>query len=434
MNPDLESVLLNFVACHVGTSQRGSEWYNAMKTTIGGSEIAGILGLDPYKSFIGTVKQKMELINGTYCWKGGVNCWWGTLLEDVICRYVEIDMGARVHGDNICIQLYKGHRNSPDGYIVAKYYRRGGKVHIYTTDQTDVREDELFEQISLLEFKCPISRFPTGVVPKQYKPQLLSGLAVSPVASLGIFVDSVFRKCSVDQMLMRDGPYDMDFHKKDAIGQFNHPVAWGMIGIYAPVMGAPNRVCFGWKGDTWAKGDPVRDDATADAASVAHAMVYAHIGCNPHDDVIDAGLISPNAFSNIMSMIDTKQFPVHRLDPCFHDGRGSQLHTAYDVHVALDDLRARAPEYHRLLAVFPFKMFEVIYDPVHHEGNFVNDVLPIIDEVHAIVAKALTLDDPTAYLASKDKVKRRGPRATAPCATFAPMTDAEIQSQLFDFI
>jgi hypothetical protein len=434
MNPDLEQVLSNFVACHVGTSQHGSEWYEAMKTTVGGSEIAAILGVDPYKSFISVVKQKIELLNGTYKWQSNVNCWWGTLLEDVICRYVEIDMGSAVHGDNICIQIYDGHRNSPDGYIVAKYYRRNNKINIYTTDLTDVCPDEIFEHISLLEFKCPITRIPTGSVPRQYKPQLLSGLAVSPVADLGIFVDSVFRKCNLVQLSAQDGAYDTEFHKKDVAGQYGLPVAWSMIGVYAPIMGAPNRVCFGWKSDMWTDGDPIRDSATADAASVAHSMSYEHTGGRPDDDVIDMGDISPTAFSNIMSMIDTKQFPVHRIDPCFHDGRGYPLRTAGEIYLAIDRLRERAPKYHRLLAIFPLKIFEVSYDPVYREGNFVNDVLPVITEVHQVAAAALVHDDPATYLASKDKVKRRKPRATAPSATFTPMTNAEIQSQLFDFI
>jgi hypothetical protein len=65
----------------------------------------------------------------------------------------------------------------------------------------------------LLEFKCPLSRRPDGGVPKQYLPQLWSGLAVSPVAHAGLFVDVVFRKCALADL--GPGPeYDREYHRR----------------------------------------------------------------------------------------------------------------------------------------------------------------------------------------------------------------------------
>ncbi len=134
----LDQHLSEFVAAYDGMQQRDASWYAAMGTTVGGSELAALLGCNPYNSINGVINSKRKILSGDNKFNGGAACWWGTLFEDVICDYVSLDIGSPVRGDNICIQRYVGHRNSPDGYIVAGFIETDDEAdQLFTTDMTD---------------------------------------------------------------------------------------------------------------------------------------------------------------------------------------------------------------------------------------------------------------------------------------------------------
>src|SRR3990167_11032995 len=179
---DLDDLIKLFVQLHAGMKQRDSSWYTAIGTTVGGSELAAIMGINPYSSFLDVVDTKISILDcGNGNWNGGNEaCWWGVLFEDIIGVYTEINLGSPLHGDEICVQAIAGHRNSPDGYIVGKFYLENDEFHLWTTDMDPLIET--FQMIVLLEFKCPLTRKPNGSIPKHYVPQVLSGLAVSPIA------------------------------------------------------------------------------------------------------------------------------------------------------------------------------------------------------------------------------------------------------------
>ena len=398
---DLNELLGQFVGLYSGMRQRDHSWYTAMGVTIGGSELAALMGLNPYSSAFDVIMDKLTTLAGGESWGGGGEaCWWGTLFEDIIGAYVEADLGAPIQGDDICIREHPGHRNSPDGYIVARFYRgTGGARHLWTTDMSP--RIPTVERILLLEFKCPMSRKPLGTVPRQYKPQVWSGLAVSPVAHLGLYVDAVFRKCGVADL--GDSPdYDTGYHRFDH-GRWELPVAWGLIGVYAPRLDAPRRVRLGWRGDEWAAGDPPADAADADAAQAAwqiHSTYFEMPLRGAADpEVADLGDMEPAQFNRALGLINRGRFPVTRGAACFADGRGAALHSWDDVCGSIEALRRSAPDDHWLLGVLPWKLFEVNYIPVDRRPGFMAEVAPLIAEMHRTVAAARETADPAAYVA-----------------------------------
>ena len=76
----------------------------------------------------------------------------------------------------------------------------------------------------LLEYKAPYQRQPNGRIPRYYKPQIWMGLDLSPIASLGLYVEIVYRICTLEQLGPTPG-YNMSYQ-----GDTNHrlttPVAW----------------------------------------------------------------------------------------------------------------------------------------------------------------------------------------------------------------
>ena len=74
-----------------GSAQHTAGWYQAILRTVGGSELAAVMGWNPYRTFWEVVAEKAGVTAG---WAGGsIECNWGTLFEDVMARFVEIDSG-----------------------------------------------------------------------------------------------------------------------------------------------------------------------------------------------------------------------------------------------------------------------------------------------------------------------------------------------------
>ena len=67
----LQRLLDAYVRSASGTKQRGADWYASMGTTVGGSEVAALLGLNPYSGFYDVVRSKIAILNGQSDWGGG---------------------------------------------------------------------------------------------------------------------------------------------------------------------------------------------------------------------------------------------------------------------------------------------------------------------------------------------------------------------------
>lgn len=360
----LNQLLDAYVRSAGGAKQRGADWYASMGTTVGGSEVAALLGLNPYSGFYDVVRSKLAILDGRSDWGGGgPPCWWGVLFEDVIAAYVAADLGGAILGDDICVRALPGHRNSPDGFIVARFTEAAGVAQLWTTDMPPA---DTTPEILLLEFKCPYSRAPTKTpsVPKQYRPQLWSGLMVTPVARRGMFVDAVFRKCALADLA--DTPaFDAAYHTAKANETNLLPVAWGVVHVYAPRDDAPREV-------RWRSG-------SADGAAEAHGFASVDLGAAP-----------AAVFNNALRLIDSGAFLAHRGAPHFVDGRFGPY----------AEPRSAPPAHHRLLGVIPWKLFRAHYVFVERHPDFAADIMPRIAAVHRLVAEARAAADPLAFVAA----------------------------------
>ena len=382
-----------FVARHKGLKQRDPAWYAMVGRTVGGSELAAINGLNFFSSFADVVGAKLDTLAGRERESGGPACWWGTIFEDVLAVVVGDDLGAPVVGDDICIQRFQGYRNSPDGYVVARLRsvfstsassasptarprgRSRGVFPLWGSDEDVALQGAPVTLV--LEFKCPFSRRPGGGVPKYYAPQVQSGLALSPVADRGLFVDAVFRKCALDMLpaageaadgkaAVADGRYDVKYHAQDSAGKagprsWGEPFAWGVIEYYAD--------------------QPAAADATTAASAAVDATTAAFAA-----PFIDLGAATPDVFNNFMEKVCAGGVYRPRiLPPCFCD---RQVPTT-----AAENSPAGV-----LVAVLPWKLFEMNYHLVDREPGFLRTYLPLIRKVHTAIEDALASDDLPAFM------------------------------------
>ena len=434
----LDRLLEAFVEVHAagGSKQRGAAWYRLMGETVGGSELAALLRMSPYKSFYDVVEAKLAAQTGLPAAfdGGGPACWWGTLFEGVIELVVAADLGAPLRGTDICIRAAPGHRTSPDGYLVVCLAPAEGRGGLWTTDRGPPPEG-CTPLVALVEFKCPYSRRPDGAVPAHYRPQVWSGLSVSPVAHLGLFVDSVFRKCSLEAL--GPGPeYDRAYHRaKSDQAPWGDPFAWGLIAVYAPRLDAPRWVRLGWRGETWAPGDPDPGAPDADASLAAWQVHSACLGmasraggADARLDAADLGDCPPKVFDRALGLVDRRRFPVRLGAPTFADGRGDRR----GLSAAVRRFHENPPAGHWLLGLLPWKLFEVHYVPVARRPGFLDEIAPLVAEVHRAVAAARASPDPAEWI--------RQARASAPKKGGGGREDtrgtyyggAESQQDLFD--
>lgn len=211
----LDGQIEAFVSQWAGKAdQRGAAWYALMDETIGGSELAALTGANKYKTRGEVLVDKynarmaqMRLTRGRQpkfvpgAKKGGaagnaaftnLACSMGTVFEDPVVRYLELELGTTMRGTEICVSVVPGHRFSPDGICVVRRRDDGTIWRRSDYDSAAVAATTFVAatpEIALIEVKCPLRRAPCGVVPPQYVPQVLSGLSVIEIAKTGIFTD-----------------------------------------------------------------------------------------------------------------------------------------------------------------------------------------------------------------------------------------------------
>lgn len=207
-------------------AQGSAEWLARRKKSIGGSEMATFMtdvpGNKPYQNIRGLCEDKL----GLKSFKGNKYTRWGNLCEELTRLYTEKLFHTQVYETGALPGCIPNHHYSPDGLGVVekKYIKKYVERKLY---------DKLPESCFVLfEYKNPFSRIPNGDIPGHYMVQLQTGLNDIVPADIGIFIDMVVRRCSLDDLNWTN-KYD-DAYYNDPI-KFNQPEHIGFIGIAEPI-------------------------------------------------------------------------------------------------------------------------------------------------------------------------------------------------------
>lgn len=180
-------------------AQKTAEWYTLKSKTIGGSEIATVLGINPFKSVKALIAEKAGVADNVFT--GNMATRWGTVFEHVTREWTELvlDMPYTIVETGSLPGIIDRQRYSPDGL---------GVVGLLND------EDQLEYYIVLFEFKSPFRSIPDGKIPKYYRPQIQTGLLTIPICELSIFVNNSYRKCALKDIGF-NLTYDTQFHDGD---------------------------------------------------------------------------------------------------------------------------------------------------------------------------------------------------------------------------
>lgn len=216
--------LAEFIARYKdGPQQRTQEWLDVRRYGIGGSQIATLMGKNPYSGIMELLADKTNMT--TFGFK--LITYWGNIFEPLIRQYAERLYNTQVVGDQIFIKndnsaLYY----SPDGFG-ALQCEISPEIAQYLTDE----ELSKTHYNVLFEFKCPFNRLPKHAGPPEYYiPQAQLGLKMAPICARCLFLEGVFRKCSIADFNF-DGKYDKSLKQ---LCRWRAPVAIGWILFYGP--------------------------------------------------------------------------------------------------------------------------------------------------------------------------------------------------------
>lgn len=197
------------------------QWLELRKYSIGGSEMSTLFGINPYNKLQTLVAEKAGVQANPF--RGSTPTRWGKLFESVTATCIKDALDIKfdiIEFSSIPSSELPGQAYSPDGLSVVRLLcKRNGGTPVYKM------------YAILFEFKAPFSTMPGGFVPHHYMPQVQAGLLAFPICRACIFVNNVYRKCSMDDLRFNNR-VDTEFHKKPV--KDLSPLAIGFIGFYSP--------------------------------------------------------------------------------------------------------------------------------------------------------------------------------------------------------
>lgn len=162
--------------------QGTEEWLENRKYAFGGSEIASVLGNNPYESLNKLLDRKISKENVSDDAR-----LWGHLFEPIAKKFIEKERNTEIHDFGSVPHPQYPICYSPDGILVEQ------------------------DKLVLLEIKNPIWRA-IHYVPNYYLDQVLSGMNIFPVAYC-LFAQFMFRRCAI-YTDSTSQTYDRFYHKE----------------------------------------------------------------------------------------------------------------------------------------------------------------------------------------------------------------------------
>jgi hypothetical protein len=201
--PAKQIILEKFLKKHANLpGQRTQAWLDDRKFNIGGSEIGTVAGFNPYKG----ARELIEGHLGITSFRGNINTYWGTVLEDMVTKILEKLWDCKLYETGSLPGVIPGQKFSPDGLTYLSY----------------------IDKIVLVEIKSAARRVAGNSIPRQYKPQLYCGLDTVQIADFAIFVDAMFRRCSLENWDMTSKHCSV-VHRPSKVDK---PLALCFVGIY----------------------------------------------------------------------------------------------------------------------------------------------------------------------------------------------------------
>jgi hypothetical protein len=356
-----------------GIRQHSRKWLHAKKMTIGGSSLGTLQGKNALSSATSIISEKIGLTH----FRTSTAPQWGNLFEDVIKQYVEKVKNCVVYGEDAYIEGAPGSYTaySPDGLAVVD------------------------GAITLLEFKCPYSRIPTGIPPPSYVSQVKMGLDMIPIATTGLLIEGVFRRCRWDQLDTTPN-CDTTLVNRSVAAR---PLAVGVVGLY-------------FDEASYQKYLSRREGADRDAMENMATRLwdafndeYGDVG-DASNDYMSADLTTapPALFALIMNAYDQKIIrPWYTtsiyVDP---DTTDSAITDGAVARMELFRQHCESGKYTNV-GLLPWKLLSAWFTTIDKEPNYLQPWIPMIQDIMGVVERC-NADPDNSYRIYMDHLRETG--------------------------
>lgn len=218
--------------------QGSKEWLSSRSETIGGSEISTILKINKFQSIKQLIEQKVGISN----FKKAPPLWFGNIFEYVLQQYTEILFNTKIY-ETGSIPYKKSNliKYSPDGLAIVQTKLLSSLISqndlntkIFNKSKFDIQNNK--ELIILFEFKNPYMRvIQPDQIPIYYINQPKLGMEVIDICELSIFIESIFRFCSYNDINTTNNSISYKynrFYHFDKKPYFNDPLCFGSFSVY----------------------------------------------------------------------------------------------------------------------------------------------------------------------------------------------------------
>lgn len=173
-------------------SQGSQEWLESKILKVGGSQISNIINLKSGKILFGGINGIIKSKLGLVEFRGNIHTLFGNIMENVVVKILEEKIFLTKIYEFGSIQSYQQNFSySPDGILYLKS----------------------IDMIILIEIKNPTRRRANGKIPMHYRTQIYSGLDTIKLADMALFIDTMFRRCTIEDWVFNE-KYDTNLHDK----------------------------------------------------------------------------------------------------------------------------------------------------------------------------------------------------------------------------
>jgi len=339
--------------------QKSAGWYLARETSIGGSELSTVLGINKYKKFREFIFEKIGL--GEPVDSNNPNFLWGNLFENVHANILTHIFNIKIEDfGSIPWRDEQSHfRVSPDGFFGASLQQMLSGPLIDNRAEflaqlppgTDLEKPRVF----VLELKSPARRtIDKSAIPEVYQPQVFAELCIDDCVEFALFSECAFKRCSYSDYENTVNS-TASFIVRGGDRSESLPLYMGIIHIYAPI-------------------------DNSDLANYLHTRYIDHIS----HSLIDIGAITdPNLYFEFVSKIK----PYNMI--CKYTMSGSDKVSTDNDDKIIDESR------YTCVAVVPWKAYDISYHLVHKDPNYITARYPLILKTTDCItnSRAMLADD-----------------------------------------
>jgi len=357
-------------------AQGSAEWLAGRKFTVGGSVMAGIIGKNVPGNKASTIRSLATQKVGLSRFPSKKQMRWGNICEPISRMYTEHVLRTKIDETGAIPGRIKHLKYSPDGLGVVSMSRMEKRL-------TDLyipwkRYDGLKEYANVLfEYKNPFSRVPkAGVIPVGYQIQMQTGMYTIENMEMGLFVDSVVRKCKLYDLNHTNTYEAAYFNDKPMLT--NDPICYGFMGVCQSISDMIDEENDSEESEEsefdFEDADFLDTLNTLDCSEPSFAPDHSHGFCEKnilahgdHGEYIDFGNCSEHNFDVMATGVINGRFEAYYTQP--RRSGPFRFYQEWNKFLEFCDAGGYQP-----IGLMPWKLFQLELVPLKKDPNFFKPV------------------------------------------------------------